>query len=249
MIPKPALAAALLPISPAHSQKILAEDYGSDPAYGDGWNSGSKGGRGFGLWTHRGAGNLREYSHNGFGTRDSHPTLGDKVLTMWANGEYYETSFAFRPFEKPLELGQSFSLVMDSGPFECCFDNDDPTPGRTGFSLRSANDSETWDQYELDAQLVFGFFEGEENYQLLDGSDSPDAGVPFNPTGVYVGVKLTGPDTYDIEINTLGETQVPTILKDRKLAAPDGAPIASLTIFNLDGEKNAAAFNAFRVFR
>ena len=46
-----------------------------------------------------------------------------------------------------------------------------------------------------------------------------------------------------------GETQVPTILKDRKLAAPDGAPITSLTVFNLDGEKNDASFNALRIFR
>jgi hypothetical protein len=243
-----ALTLIAVPLS-LRAQEILAEDYGSDPAYGGGWNSGSKGGRGFGPWTHRSAGNLYEYSHTGFGTRDGHPTLGDKVFTMWANGEYYETSVAFRPLEKALQPGDSFSLVMANGPFERRFDNDDPQPGRIGFSLRSGNDSETWDQYELDARLVFGFFEGEENYQLLDGSDSPDTGVPFSPTGVYIGVKLTGPDTYDIEIKTLGETQVPTILKDRKLAAPEGAPITSLTLFNLDGEKNDTYFNSLRVFR
>jgi hypothetical protein len=245
----PALAALALSASSLHAQDILAEDYGSDPAYGGGWNSGSQGGRGFGPWTHRGAGGLYEYSHFGFGTRDGHPTLGDKVFSMWANGEYYETAVAFRPFDKPLETGDSFSLVMDNGPFERRFDNDDPTPGRIGFSLRSGNDSETWDQYELDARLVFGFFEGEENYQLLDGSDSPDTGVPFSPTGVYVGVKLTGPDTYDIEIKTLGETQVPTILTDRRFSGDDGTPITSLSIFNLDGEKNDAFFNSLRVFR
>lgn len=231
------------------AQEILAEDYGSDPAYGGGWNSGSKGGRGFGPWTQRNAGNLYEYSHSGFGTRDGHPTLGDKVFSMWANGEYFETAVAFRTFDKPLAVGDSFSLVMDNGPYERRFDNDDPTPSRIGFSLRSSNDSETWDQYELDARLVFGFFEGEENYQLLDGSDSPDTGVPFSPTGVYVGVKLTGPDTYDIEIKTLGETQVPTILKDRKLGGTEGSPITSLALFNLDGEKNDTHFNSLRVFR
>jgi hypothetical protein len=244
------LAALLAAFSNSLSaQEILAEDYGSDQAYGGGWNSGSKGGRGFGSWTQRSAGNLYEYSHSGFGTRDGHPTLGEKVLTMWANGEYFETSVAFRPFEKPLETGDTFSLVMDNGRFERRFDKDDPQPGRIGFSLRSGNDSEIWDQYELDARLVFGFFEGEENYQLLDGSDSPDTGVPFSPTGLYVGVKLTGPDTYDIEIKTLGEAQIPTILKDRKLGGTEGTPVTGFTIFNLDGEKNDAAFNAFRIFR
>lgn len=248
-VPILAALAAILALPAARAQEILAEDYGSDPAYGSNWGSGSNGGKGFSPWTQRNAGNLHEYSHSGFGTRGGHPTLGDKVFSMWANGEYYEAAVAFRGFSNPLQPGDTFSLVMDNGPFEKRFDNDDPAPGSIGFSLRSATDAETWDMAEVDARMVFGFFEGQENYQLIDGSDNPDTGVPFSPTGVYVGVKLTGPDTYDIEIKTLGENQVPTLLKDRRLAAPDGAPITGFAVFNRDGEKNDSYFNSFRVFR
>jgi len=62
-------------------------------------------------------------------------------------------------------------------------------------------------------------------------------------------VKITGTDTYDIEIKTLGETQVATVLKDRKLGGTEGTPITGFAVFNLDGEKNDTAFNAFRIFR
>jgi hypothetical protein len=229
-----ALTLIAVPLS-LRAQEILAEDYGSDPAYGGGWNSGSKGGRGFGPWTHRTAGNLYEYSHSGFGTRDGHPTLGDKVFTMWANGEYFETSVAFRPFDKALEAGDSFSLVMDNGPFERRFDNDDPAPGRIGFSLRSGNNSETWEQYELDARLVFGFFEGEENYQLLDGSDSPDTGVPFSTTGVYIGVKPSAKPKSPRSSKTANSAALkapqspasPSLTSTAKRTTPTSAPSAS----------------------
>jgi hypothetical protein len=243
------LAAFALALPTAHTQEILAEDYGSDGAYGGGWGSGSNGGRGFGPWTFREAGNVYEYSHSGFGTRDQHPTLGDKVFSMWANGEYFEVAAAFRSLSQPLQPGDTFSLVMDNGPFERRFDNDDPEPGSIGFSLRSSDANETWDLIDYEARLVFGFFEGYENYQLFDGSGDPDTGVPFSPTGVYVGVKITSADTYEIEIKTLGENQVPTVLKDRELMGEPGASINAFSIFNRDGEKNDAYFNSFRVFR
>lgn len=257
MIPKSittlALAATLaLPLvhtRQLHAQEIVAEDYGSDPAYGGGWGTGNNGGRGFGPWTMRQAGNVFEYSHSGFGTRDQHPTLGDKVLSMWANGEHFEVAAAFRPLAQPLQVGDSFSIVMDNGIFERRFDNDDPEPGSIGFSLRSEDHSETWDLVEQAARLVFGCFEGYENYQLLDGTGEQDTGVPFSPTGVYVGVKVTSADTFDIEIKTLGDNQVATVLTDREFMGDPGTPITSFAIFNRDGEKNDAYFNSFRVFR
>lgn len=168
---------------------------------------------------------------------------------MWANGEYYEVAAAFRQFNKPLETNETFSLVMDNGLFEKRFDSDDPKPGVIGFSLRSSNSSETWDEVNLDARLVFGFFEGESNYRLIDGSEDADSGVPLSTTGIYVGVKLTSPDTYDIEIKTLGENQVSKVLTGRKLGGDPGAPITSFTVFSQDGEKNDACFNSFRIFR
>jgi hypothetical protein len=241
------LAALALPAATA--QEILAEDYGSEGAYGKGWTSGTNGGRGFGPWSFRQAGNVREYSHSGFGTRGQHPTLGDRVLTMWANGEYYEVAAAFRSFNKPLATGETFSLVMDNGLFEKRFDSDDPKPGVIGFSLRSSNSAETWDETNLDARLIFGFFEGEPNYRLIDGSEDADTGVPLSTTGVYVGVKLTSPDTYDIEIKTLGENQVSTVLTNRTLGGDPGTPITSFAVFSQDGEKNDPCFNSFRVFR
>ena len=231
------------------AQEVIAEDYASEGAYGGGWQAGSNGGRGFGPWTLRNVGGIQEYSHAGFGTRDQHPTLGDRVFSTYANGEYYEVAAAFREFLKPLEVNESFSLVMDNGEFVKRFDTDDPKPGAIGFSLRSSKSSETWDELNLDARLVFGYFEGEANYQLIDGSDDPDSGVPLSSTGVYIGVKLTSADTYDIEIKTLGENQVSKILTGRQLSGESGAPIVSFAVFNQDGEKNDAFFNSFRIFR
>ena len=85
------------------------------------------------------------------------------------------------------------------------FDNDDPTPGSIGLVLRSGNANSSVADYNKDAMFEFGYYNGKDNYQIYDGSgaEKADSGVPFTDSGVSVTVTITGPDTYDLEIQTL----------------------------------------------
>jgi hypothetical protein len=137
---------------------------------------------------------------------------------------------------------------MECDNFKTKFDMDDDRQGIIGFSLRSGVTSEAWDEYEKDARFQFGFYQGESNYQVYDGEESHDTGVPMTPDGVAVTVTLTGADTYDLEITSL-DTKETTKLPGRKLAGTAGAPIGSFAIYNLDGERENAYFNGIQVSR
>ena len=63
---------------------------------------------------------------------------------------------------------------------------------------------------------------------------------------MIVTVTITGDDTYDLEIQTPSDKKV-TKLPGRKLSK--AGPITSLAIFNRDGEKTDAFFNALQVAR
>ncbi|MBA3543315.1 MAG: hypothetical protein H0T83_02590, partial [Chthoniobacterales bacterium] len=98
------------------------------------------------------------------------------------------------------------------------------------------------------AVFEFGFDEGKEDYQIHDGSgeDKTDSGVPFTDSGVIVTVTITGAGSYDLEIQTAVDKKL-TKLPGRRLSK-SGA-IASLAIFNCDGEKSDAFFNSLQVAR
>ncbi len=242
----------LAPVAAFADAMNTAEDDASQSAYGGSWDNAKNGGSGFGPWTMTNEGN-DDSRHSGFYIADTknNPDLNgiaksDKAFGEFANGAGFEQAAAYRAFEKPLQAGDSFSFMIEHGQFEKKFDKDDPTPGSVGLVLRSSNGNASVADYNKDAVFEFGYYQGKGNYQIYDGSggDKSDSGVPFTDGGLSVTITLTGPDTYDLEIQTMKDKKV-TKLPGRKLT--NGNPIQSFAAFDRNGEKNDVYFNQFQV--
>ena len=233
---------------------VTAEDDASQSAYNGSWENGKNGGNGFSSWTLTFEGNDTD-RHSGFFIAETknNPDLNgiakdNKAFGLFANGPGFEQAVAYRAFEKSLLPGDSFSFMMENGPFEKKFDKDDPTTGSVGLVLRSANASSAVTDYNKDALFEFGYDMGKGNYQISDGSgpDKADSGVAFSDSGVSVTVTITGLDTYDLEIQTLKDKSL-IKLPGRKLSS-SGA-VQSMAMFDRNGEKNDVFFNQFQVAR
>jgi hypothetical protein len=233
---------------------VIAEDDASNLAYNKGWSNTTNGGSGFSNWSLTTEGNDNE-RHSGCYVADTknNPDLNGidknaKAFGLFANGPEFEQAIGYRGFEKPLQKGDSFSFMMDNGLFEKKFDKDDPTPGSIGLVLRTSNANSSVADYNKDAVFEFGYYSGKDNYQIYDGSgaDKADSGVPFTDSGISVTVTITGPDTYDLEIQTLKDKKL-TKLPGRKLSS--AGSIQSFAIFDRNGEKNDAYFNQFQIAR
>jgi hypothetical protein len=249
------LLAGSVSIVSAGDRMTIAEDEASHGAYNGGWNAGQVSGSGFGPWEFRSAiGSETEsfagifVAHAGVQPDMDGVARNGKAFGLFANGVDFETAVAFRPFNQPMEPSDAFSFIMEVNHFLPKFERDDPRLGSIGLALRSETSSETWDEYDVGARFQFGFFQGEENYQVLDGEDSSNTGIPVEPNGVSVSVHLLTPDTYDLEITQLSTGQT-TVLPNRRLGGDAGAPLMSFVIFNLDGETGDAYFNGFQISR
>ncbi|HEX8078545.1 MAG TPA: hypothetical protein VF511_12080 [Chthoniobacterales bacterium] len=225
----------------------IAEDDAS--GYGGSW--GKSGGSGFGDWTFTNEGN-DENRHSGFfiATTDNNKDLNGivkegKAFGLFANGSGFEQAVAYRAFEKPLGVGDSFSFMMETGNFEKKFEKDEGG-GAIGLVLRSGNANSSVEDYNKGALFEIGHYQGKSNYQIYDGSDKTDSGVAFSDEGISVTVTVTGSDTYDLEIQTMKDKNV-TKLPGRKFSS--SGSIESFAIFDRNGEKNDAFFNQFQVSR
>jgi len=253
-LPVLSLAAAIA--SAQASDRInVAEDQASHSAYNEGWQSGKNSGVGFGAWMFQSLGGSQGDSHCGYfiagaSTQNDIDNVGSagKAFGMFANGVDFEAACAFRAFDAPLAVGDTFSLLMECGDFIKKFESDSSRPGVVGFSLRTGSAADTWDDFQTGARFMFGFYEGEENYQIYDGGDSHDSGVPVSNSGVSVALTLVTPDTYNLEITDLA-TKNTTKLEGRKLSGDAGTPIESFAVYNQDGESADAYFNGFQVSR
>ena len=233
---------------------VIAEDDASNAAYNGQWDNTKNGGSGFGNWTLTTEGNDNE-RHAGFyiATTKNNPDLNniaknDKAFGLFANGPGFEQAIGYRAFERPLKPGDSFSFMMQNGPFEKKFDRDDPTPGSVGVVLRTSNANSSVADYNKDAVFEFGYYSGKDSYQIYDGTgpDKADSGVPFTESGLSVTITVTGTDTYDMEIQTLSDKKL-IKLPGRKFSA--AGSIQSFAVFDRNGEKNDAYFNQFQVAR
>jgi hypothetical protein len=249
------LAATALAARASEKVNVAEDDATQSGIYGGGWNNNTDGGIGFGPWVLRTAGNEEAQTHAGFFVADTenHPDLNaialeNKAFGMFANGVGYETACAFRSLDRPMQVGDSFSVVMEHGRIERKFDADSEKPGSLGFVLRTGSKADACGDESEGARVEFGVFEGQETYQVMDGEGDRDTGVATSDAGVAVTVTLKSADTYDIEITTMGDNATKT-LSDRKLAGAQGASIESLAIFNRDGEKNDFYFNSLRISR
>jgi hypothetical protein len=247
-----AVAFSIAAIGIAYAESnIIAEDDASNSAYGGGWGNGANGGHGFGAWALASESKGGEKSYAGFFVADTgqNPTLkgparNGKAFGMFDNGAGFEQTVAFRSFGKPLQVGDSFSFMMENGPFEKKFNQDDPTPGSIGLTLRSTTANSSVADYNKDVVFEFGFYQGRDDYQIFDGTENADSGVALADGGVSVTVTITGPGTYDLEIETLKDKKL-TKLPGRKLK--NNSPVASFAIVDRNGEKYDAFFNQFQV--
>lgn len=230
----------------------IAEDDAAQSAYSGGWDNSKNGGSGFGTWTLTTEGNDND-RHSGFFIADTKSNSdlngiakGDKAFGMFANGPGFEQAVAYRPLEKPLAVGDSFSFMMENGAFEKKFDKDDPTPGSVGLVLRSGNANAATSDYNTGAMFEFGYYNGKSNYQIYDGTENTDSGVALDDSGVTVTMTLTSADSYDLEVQTMKDKKL-TKLPGRKLKT--SGSIESMAIFDRNGEKHDAYFNQFQVSR
>lgn len=230
----------------------VAQDDAGQQAYSAGWSNGSNGGGGFAAWnfqTLTGSGN----SNAGFyiATASDHPDLkgaakDGKAFGLYANGISFESAVGFRPFSTSVAVGQSVSVMLQTGVFERKFDTDSDATGSVGITLRTGTAGSTIEDYNKGSRFEFGTYVGVVDYQIYDGQDDHDTGVLFDDGGVKLKFTLTGPDTYDLEITTLADQKTKT-LTGRKLAGPAGGTIDSLCIFDRNWEKNDAYFNELEV--
>ena len=232
------------------ASNIIAEDDASDATYVSGWASGKNGGHGFSNWAVTSEGNDNE-RHSGFYIANTKTNLdlngimkNDKAFGLFANGSGFEQAVAYRAFEKPLQVGDSFSFMMENGTFQKKFDVDDPTPGSIGLALRTGNPNSSVADYNKDVVFEFGYYQSQSNYQIFDGTENPDSGVPFVDSGIAVTVTITGPGTYDLAIQTLFDKKV-IKLPGRKLK--NSLSIDSFAVFDRNGERYDAYFNQFQV--
>ncbi len=237
----------------ASERLTVAEDDASHGAYNDGWNVGQNSGSGFGPWGFfehdDGSGNShvgRFIAHSNQQVDLQSIAYDNKAWGMFANGAGYEIIYAFRSFNQPLQVGNTFSILMETGDFVTKYDTTDPKPGEIGFALRTGNESNTSFDFSTGARMQFVRIQGELNYQLIDGEESSDTGIFMKDTGVSVNVTLTGADTYDVEIVDI-DTGDKVSFEGRSLAGDAGSPIESIALYNLDGETNDAYFNALQV--
>jgi hypothetical protein len=241
----------LLFASPSFAESnVIAEDDASESAYGGGWDNSKNGGHGFTNWAQTTEA-MGDKSYAGFYLADpgQNPTLkgiakNGKAFGLFANGVAFEQAVAYRGFEKPLQVGDSFSFMMENGIFEKKFDQDAPNLGSIGVTLRTGNANSSVADYNKDVIFEFGYYQGKTNYQIYDGTENTDSGVPLADGGVSVSVTITGGDTYDLEIQTMKDKKL-IKLPGRKLKS--SSPIQSFAIFDRNGEKYDAFFNQFQI--
>ena len=241
-------------IAVAEPTNIAEDDAAS---YGGGWGHDKNAGSGFAPWVTTTEA-TDEDQHAGFFIADTTNNSDlngiakdGKAFGLFANGAGFEQAVAYRAFNKPLEVGDSFSFMMETGSFEKKSDKETAGGGAIGLVLRTGNANSSPADYNAGALFEIGHYEGKANYQIYDGSEQADSGVPFSDGGIIVTLTVNGTDSYDLEIQTAKDKNL-TKLPGRKFGSagtPNSGAIESLAVFNRNGEKHDAYFNGFQVSR
>lgn len=179
-----------------------ASDNAADPAYNSGWTDGSNGGSGWGgpwsISAYGGAGTFFTGSSttNGVGDPDGDGDINtprSAVGRAWGmTAPYPDQVAAFRPFNGPLAVGQTFTIEMDNG----------------SDSFQSGNEVD-WGLYDGgDTEFRFFADPGFTDYYIFDGRDARGGpiihtGVPKTDQGIRCAFTLTGSDSYSLAITPL----------------------------------------------
>ena len=218
---------------------INGSDNVDDPAYAGGLADGINGGSGFLPWTL--ASNATANGYAGFyaGAPSGIDNIASPSGNVWASyankGDGVDQATAYRGFAESLDgLGDSFSISLENG-----FVN-----GTAGFALRSGNVTTTAGDFSTDARMELQLNGGDATYTLVDADGEYDTGVGFSFFGIDATVRMTGADTYDIDILRYNEPNDPnpqlTTITGRTLAG--SGTLDSVAIYNQDTETQSDAF-------
>ena len=223
-------------------------DTASAAAYGSDWKEGAGATEGWEGWVLRANGNPDKKSYAGFYLAKQEEKSGSasvategKSFAIFADGEGFQESAAFRGLAKPLEVNQTFSVDLVTPVPK----SNSGSTGSIGLTLRNGKKADGPGDYNAGARFELTALEGQANYQVFDGSQPSDSGLAVTPAGLRVEFTLKTPDAYDLKLYPLSGGS-PVDLKDRKLGGNPGSPLESLAIFNRDSEQNAF-FNRLRL--
>ena len=173
-----------------------------------------------------------------------------KAFGLYANGTAFEAAAAFRSFDKPLKVGQSFSFLMEHGQIVKKFDTDAAGGGSCGLTLRTSANVSGAEDYNKDVRFEIGYYKNDagDGYNVYDGDGMKKLDVPFTDAGLAITFTLVTEDTYNLEVTTLANKQT-VKLTGRKLNGAKGAAITSFCIFDRNSETNDVYFNGFQILQ
>ena len=264
----------------AHGQSYIAsEDEAFFDVYGDGWQTGDNGGRGFGAWRlfapEMASNDADAKQYAGFFIAEAEREADltgvareGRAFGIFANGTGFESTVAFRPFDGALGPGDVFSLRFEFDGFERKFATDSEEVSSAGVGLRSETEAASMEALAASRALVVAVVEGLSTYQIFDAAGRFNTRVFLDPDGVEIGITLRGEGRYDLQLTTLGDEKA-THFKGRKLRAPvagtedaetpgtaaeapetpEPREIRSFVVFNLNGGAHNAYFGALQVSR
>ena len=233
--------------------EIVGEDTASN--YDSNWSSGTSGGSGFGKWIMQTITIPDANSHAGFyvASASDKPDLkgaaqNGKAFGMYANGIGFECATAFRTFDQPVKVGQSFSFLMEHGNIVKKFDEDASGYGSIGLTLRACTDSSDTEDYNKEVRFEIGYYKEGSIYKIYDDEGAKELDIPLSAGALAVTLTLVSEDVYNLEI-TVVATKETMHINGHKLGGKTGAPISSFCIFDRNGEANDAYFNGFQILQ
>jgi len=237
----------------ALTQVNVGEDQANQGMYNGGWNNGSGGDNGFFAWRmvakSDGEGSFAGHYMGKVGEKpEVAPITNDRVFSLFANGNGYEESVAFRGIAVPLEPGDNFSFEIVHGPFRQKGDRDADAPSEVGVTYRTGNAEGAVTDVETGTRLRFFAREGSPNYLITDSEKEFDTGIPITQEAVALTLTLVDADTYDLEVINLKDKSV-KLLEGRKFGGEAGTPVQSLAFFNRNAEAHDLFFNNFQLSR
>jgi len=259
------LIACSIPIVGYGQSYVAAEDEAYYEAYADGWQTGDWSGRGFKDWRlfapEYGAAGEEQYAGFFIAEADTEADLSGsaregRAFGIFANGTGFEETAAFRAFERPLGIGDVFSLRFEFDGFGTKFERDADGISSVGIALRNTETALDLSELSTSRALVLAVIEGLSTYQILDADGRFNTRVFIDESGVEVGVTAGEAGRYDLQITTLSDKVLHTFPNRRmnppdseKADAPDAASLKSFALFNLNGGANNAYFGAFQISR
>lgn len=259
------LIALAMPVLVHAQSYIEAEDEAFYEAYADGWQTGDWSGRGFKDWRlfapDYGATDEEQYAGFFIAETDEEDDLAatareGRAFGIFANGTGFEETVAFRAFERPLSVGDVFSLRFEFDGFGTKFECDAGGISSVGIALRHAETANDLSELSEGRALAVALIEGLSTYQILDASGRFNTRIFLDQSGIEVGVTAGEAGQYDLQITTLSD-QVLYSFPNRQMnlsnnedeEAPMDASLKSFALFNLNGGANNAYFGAFQISR